>query len=393
MYILKLYIVNPTASYGFKHGISSLCKQSTLFGARSSKTGEPLRLWDGETEIIFSCSTKASNSSTQKCAAHWSTKKQKGWNKTALQDLACTAEDSHRGHRDCLRHCREDWRSSCSLFSNCHPAKSRVLTTQRAWKTQYNISGKFHLDLQRIGNTKRAHLLAVLYMSIWNAGKSSSASFLMASPHKQSHKAAGGNTFNEHHASSLHHKQLNFDDAVWPHSQFPQTMNSGAGQLQSACTILTGKVLLRSPWPEEHLARPLPCCLVVALRFWFAHHWACPLQWPSLLIAWSQSCRWWNPLSKTIWRKIPCLFSRLKTQRATFSISPMASNRKKFWRFSLKSPRSRTVSFDWAASIFNTEMVLAIDLPCHSKLLTSVARKRYRSKPGKNRHCKLIIEG
>ena len=68
----------------------------TLFGARSSKTGEPLRLWDGETEIIFSCSTKVSNSSTQKCAAHWSTKKQKGWSKTALQDLACTAEDSHR---------------------------------------------------------------------------------------------------------------------------------------------------------------------------------------------------------------------------------------------------------------------------------------------------------
>ena len=79
-----------------------------------------------------------------------------------------------------------------------------------------------------------------------------------------------------------------------------------------------------------------------------------------------------NALSKTIWRQIPCLLSSLKTQRATFSISPMASNRKKFWRFSLNSPRSRTVSFDWDASIFSTEMVVAIDLPMPASANTAV---------------------
>ena len=37
--------------------------------------------------------------------------------------------------KDCLPQCREAWRSSCSPFSNCHPAKSRLLTTQRTRKT------------------------------------------------------------------------------------------------------------------------------------------------------------------------------------------------------------------------------------------------------------------
>ena len=38
--------------------------------------------------------------------------------------------------------------------SNCHPAKRRALTTQRARKTQYDFGGKFHPHLQRLGNTK-----------------------------------------------------------------------------------------------------------------------------------------------------------------------------------------------------------------------------------------------
>ena len=84
----------------------------------------------------------------------------------ALQDPASTAAKTHR---DCLRHCREVWRSSCSLLSNCHPAKRRVLTTQRARKTQCDFSGEFHPHLQRIGNTEKARLLEVdVYLGCFN---------------------------------------------------------------------------------------------------------------------------------------------------------------------------------------------------------------------------------
>ena len=38
--------------------------------------------------------------------------------------------------------------------SNCHPAKPRVLTTQRAKKKQYDLACKCHPDLQRLGNTR-----------------------------------------------------------------------------------------------------------------------------------------------------------------------------------------------------------------------------------------------
>ena len=50
-----------------------------------------------------------------------------------IQDPASMTEKSHR---DCLRHCCEDWRSICLPFSNCRPAKTRLLT-----KAQYNFGG------------------------------------------------------------------------------------------------------------------------------------------------------------------------------------------------------------------------------------------------------------
>ena len=44
------------------------------------------------------------------------------------------------------------------LYSISHPAKSRVLTTQRARKTQYDFGGEFHPHLQRNGNAEKARL-------------------------------------------------------------------------------------------------------------------------------------------------------------------------------------------------------------------------------------------
>ena len=98
-----------------------------------------VRRWNG---AIFSCSTKASNSFTQNARQIETGRSGKREaEKVALQDPASTAAKTHR---DCLRHCREVWCSSCSLLSNCHPAKRRVLTTQRARKTQCDFSGEFH---------------------------------------------------------------------------------------------------------------------------------------------------------------------------------------------------------------------------------------------------------
>ena len=87
-----------------------------------------------------------------KCAANWNRKKWKAWSKkVALQDPASMAENRHR---DYLHRCHAGFRSFLSASSNCHPAKRRALTTQRARKTQYDFGGKFHPHLQRLGNTK-----------------------------------------------------------------------------------------------------------------------------------------------------------------------------------------------------------------------------------------------
>ena len=102
-----------------------------------------------------------------KRAADWNRKKWKAWSKkVALQDPASTAENSHR---DYLHRCHAGFRSFLSASSNCHPAKRRVLTTQRARKTQCDFGGKFHSHLQRIGNTEKARLLEVdVYLGCFN---------------------------------------------------------------------------------------------------------------------------------------------------------------------------------------------------------------------------------
>ena len=47
-----------------------------------------------------------------------------------------------------------------------HPAKRRVLATQRARKAQYDFGGEWHSDLQRVGNTKRARFLLNVYINL-----------------------------------------------------------------------------------------------------------------------------------------------------------------------------------------------------------------------------------
>ena len=47
-----------------------------------------------------------------------------------------------------------------------HPAKRRVLATQRARKAQYDFGGEWHSDLQRVGNTKRARFLLNVYIKL-----------------------------------------------------------------------------------------------------------------------------------------------------------------------------------------------------------------------------------
>ena len=55
---------------------------------------------------------------------------------------------------------------TCSPLSNRRPAKTRVLTTQRARKTQYDLAGKWHPDLQQLGHIEG--LASWLYRSVTN---------------------------------------------------------------------------------------------------------------------------------------------------------------------------------------------------------------------------------
>ena len=70
---------------------------------------------------------------------------------------------------DCRHLCLGGGPPSFPPFSIFHPAKRRVLTTQRARKTQYDFGCECHPHLQRLGNTKRARLLEVdVYLGCFN---------------------------------------------------------------------------------------------------------------------------------------------------------------------------------------------------------------------------------
>ena len=102
----------------------------------------------------------------------------------------------------CIRVSKFQW-NSASIF---HPAKRRVLATQRARKAQYDLAGEWHADLQRLGNTKRARFLLNVYVKL--KGANGQFRFLLNSltAHSQ-HKPA------RYHLQwtsccVLHHKEL-----------------------------------------------------------------------------------------------------------------------------------------------------------------------------------------
>ena len=218
-----------------------------------------VRRWDG---AFFSCSSKASNSSTQTCAAHWNTKKRKAWSKQpALQDLAFMAAKSHSNltfsvwtwlqytwskkaltglyiEESTLKH-RVPAQPLHPACSNCHPAKRRVLTTQRARKTQYDFSGKFHPHLQRIGNTEKARLLDVNIDFIWIAQDFVWLFFLNClTAQRIPHGCGGTPSMNITLFSSLQTALLS---KLFDHTRIhPQTMNSSHMLLtRKLCWLIT----------------------------------------------------------------------------------------------------------------------------------------------------------
>ena len=108
--------------------------------------------------------------------------------------------------------------------STCRPASRKVLTTQRARKTQYNFSGKFHPDLQRLVNTEKARLLLEVDVDSggWNGQFLFPFDGLTAQTITQGKKGLIASRASSYF---LHHEQLCLG-FFWPHSQCPQTINS-----------------------------------------------------------------------------------------------------------------------------------------------------------------------
>ena len=93
----------------------------------------------------------------------------------------------------------------------------------------------------------------------------------------------------------------------------------------------------------------------------------CPSSWAARVSSISLSPLGWRPLSnvlsRTIWRRIPCFWSRLKKERATSAASSASCKRKNFWRFEENSPRSITVMQVSLVLVCRTASKAAIDLP------------------------------
>ena len=149
-----------------------------------------VRRWDGAS---FSCSSKASNSSTQTCAAHWNTAKHEAnnrlykiwplWQQKAIAIWPSASEHGYSIH-EAKRHSldftlrRALWSTAFqrSLFILLVP--TAILQREGFWQhkglgkninTYYDFGCECHPDLQRLGNTKRARLLEVdIYLGCFN---------------------------------------------------------------------------------------------------------------------------------------------------------------------------------------------------------------------------------
>ena len=93
----------------------------------------------------------------------------------------------------------------------------------------------------------------------------------------------------------------------------------------------------------------------------------CPSSWAARVSSISLLPLYWRPLSnvlsRTIWRRIPCFWSRLKKERATSAASSASCKRKNFSRFKENSPRSITVMQVSLVLVCRTASKAAIDLP------------------------------
>ena len=150
------------------------------------------------------------------------------WQKIAIRTVFVRVRNPAAGWKLDEANKNERLGHSCLLrpFSIIfHPAKRRVLATQRARKAQYDFGGEWHSDLQRVGNTKRARFLLNVYISTWKVGMASSASFLIASQRTHSTNPQGS-TFNEHHAAFSTTKSSAAVNVVWPHSPVQASQNS-----------------------------------------------------------------------------------------------------------------------------------------------------------------------
>ena len=135
--------------------------------------------------ILLMAAVNEASHSNWKCEASWWQEAESAKQQVVLQDPASTAENSRSnltfsGWKVWKVHFKRNLRHLLTWLyieestpkhrvpaeplhpasSNCRPAKRRVLTPPRARKTQYDFGGKFHPDLQRIGNTETEKGLA-----------------------------------------------------------------------------------------------------------------------------------------------------------------------------------------------------------------------------------------
>ena len=274
--------------------------------------------WDG---AIFSCSTKASNSSTQKCAAHWNSKKRKGWSKTVRLMLYLSGEwDNNSKHRWGLininafhRHAIH-WPSVGGATPSLRmPEMHRFMSNGFHPPNWSRVSVAFSHRHMTSSNEplRRWHSVMTVEFRYWRA---------RCSDHR-------------------------YSSATLP-SCCHAILVRAPLRFATSMAISFDRMITIRLWPRSKASRPSA---------------SSPFSKPAS-----------KALSKTSWRQIPWFSSSLKTQRATASTSPSSSNRKNLLRFHLNPPRNTTVSFDWVASIFNTARVVAIDLPTSGSANTAV---------------------
>ena len=162
-------------------------------GSPMSETHEMLELWPRAThaKALLSLLVTIVNQTVEN---KWLYKKPERMKQTRLYKIWPLDSMTENSHKDCVRpwHLSNrrnppvgyEWKThSFWSASTSHAGKRKVLTTQRARKAQYDFGDKWHSDLQRLGNIKRARLLLDVYVNLKDGNGVTDASFLIASQH------------------------------------------------------------------------------------------------------------------------------------------------------------------------------------------------------------------